>query len=286
MNNEKVSAIILTGSYRTFESIFPSIYTNLNLDKNILFLCFEMNDDKELYRYLESYPNVKIGKILTAPTFKTIEYTYILDMISTRPAVSEEVFKRAMEKDKSVGVNTYWSFDYLRCSGSIIQYYQFWKIWQYVIEYELVNNMKFDSIVRSRSDIFINKPVLEDMYNIVRNLHENNLLLTINDYYDELTDELVQKIGDPMHQEDKVITLGTEQVWIGKRHIFDKLSQIIFHYGLWDSGKEYAFNSETTFHMFCKKNGIIHIGIQECGWNVYYTLTDDKNTALFGISQV
>lgn len=282
MDNSKVSAIILTGSYRSFEKIFPSIYTNLNLDKNILFLCFEINNDKELYEYLKLYPNLKIGNILTAPTFRTNEYSYILDMISTRPAVTEEVFKRAILKELNNGVNTYWSFDYLRCSGSIIQYYQFWKIWQYVIEYELVNNMKFDNVIRSRSDIFINKPVLDDMYNIVKSMYDNNLLEPVNSYYDELTSEVVQKLGDPMNQEDKVITLGTEQVWIGKRHIFDKLSQIIFHYGLWDSGKEYTFNSETTFHLFCKKNGIMHIGIQERVWDVYYPLYDA--TCLFGIA--
>jgi len=285
MDNQKVSAIILTGSYRSFgsfERIFPSIYTNLNLDRNVLFLCFEMNNDNELHEYLKLYPNLKIGKILTAKTFRTNEYLYILDAISTRPGVSEEVFKRAIQKELNNGVNIYWSFDYLRCSGSILQYYQFWKIWQHVIEYELVNNMKFDNVVRSRSDIFINKPVLDDMYNIVKSMYDNNLLEPLNSYYDELTSEVVQKLGDPMNQEDKVITLGTEQVWIAKRHIFDRLSQIIFHYGLWDSGKDYTFNSETAFHIYCTKNGIRHIGIQEKVWNVYYPLHDDA--CLFGIA--
>lgn len=283
MDNQKVSAIILTGSYRSFEKIFPSIYTNLNLDRNILFLCFEMNNDNELYEYLKLYPNLKIGKILTAKTFRTNEYSYILDTISTRPGVSDEVFNRAIQKELSNGVNIYWSFDYLRCSGSILQYYQFWKIWQHVIEYELVNNMKFDNVVRSRSDIFINKPVLDDMYNIVKNMYENNLLLTTNNYYDELTSEVVQKLGDLTNQEDKVITLGTEQVWIAKRHIFDRLSQIIFYYGLWDSGKDYTFNSESVFHLYCTKNGIRHIGIHEKVWNVYYPIHDAH--CLFGIAE-
>lgn len=281
MNNEKLNAIILTGSYRSFEKIFSSIYTNLNLDKNILFLCFEIDNDNELYEYLKLFPNLKIGKILTAKTFRTVEYSYILDAISTRPAVSENVFKRAIQEDFSNGINTYWSFDYLRCSGSIIQYYQLWKIWQFIIEYEYTNNIKFDNIVRSRSDIFINKPILDDMYNIIKNMYENNLLDPINNYYDELTNEIIHKIGDPLNQEDKIITLGTEQVWIGKRDIFDRLSQIIFHYGLWDSGKPYTFNSETTFHLFCKKNGILHIGIQERNWKVYYQLQDTQ--CLFGI---
>jgi hypothetical protein len=156
------------------------------LDRNILFLCFEINNgnDTELHEYLKLYPNLKIGKILTAKTFRTNEYSYILDTISTRPAVTEEVFKRAIQKELSNDVNIYWSFDYLRCSGSILQYYQFWKIWQYVIEYELENNMKFDNVVRSRSDIFINKPVLDDMYNIVKDMYENNLLQPVNSYAD------------------------------------------------------------------------------------------------------
>ena len=125
---------------------------------------------------------------------------------------------------------------------------------------------------------------LDDMYNIVKSMYDNNLLEPLNSYYDELTSEVVQKLGDPMNQEDTVITLGTEQVWIAKRHIFDRLSQIIFHYGLWDSGKDYTFNSETAFHIYCTKNGIRHIGIQEKVWNVYYPLPLHDTHCLFGIA--
>ena len=45
--------------------------------------------------------------------------------------------------------------------------------------------MKFDNVVRSRSDIFINKPVLDDMYNIVKDMYENNLLEPVNNYYEQ-----------------------------------------------------------------------------------------------------
>ena len=89
-------------------------------------------------------------------------------------------------------------------------------------------------------------------------------------------------------QDSSIVVIGIYVVDViqyrikAKRHIFDRLSQIIFHYGLWDSGKDYTFNSETVFQMYCTKNGIMHIGIQEREWKVYYPILDPS--CLFGIA--
>jgi hypothetical protein len=80
---------------------------------------------------------------------------------------------------------------------------------------------------------------------------------------------------------DTVITLGKEQVWIGKRAVFDKLYPLIFHYGLWDPGTPFAFNSETQFHECCKHQGLQHISICEKDWPVYFS--HNPQTFLFGI---
>jgi hypothetical protein len=174
---------------------------------------------------------------------------------SNRPGLTEEVFSRSN-----------FSFEYLKNSGSILQYYQFWKIWFKVLEYEKLNNMKFTNCIRSRPDVFFGKKfILDDFYN------EQKLKDLFEEYNCDLLEEnhYRDKSIFNIDMENTIITYAVELVWFGRRSVFDKLSQILFHYGLWDSGQPFSFNSETTFHQFCKHFNIYHLMMMEKEWPMY-----------------
>ena len=271
-----LNAVIITGQIRTFDKIINSIVDNIIIPNDaIVFICCEtINKDDVLDLFNKSM--IKIGGIIVSSSFRNEEFNAILTMIkqSNRNGLSDKVFERARIAD---GIN--WNYNYVESSGSILQYYQFWKIWSILLEYERTHDCKFENVIRTRTDIFINKKI--NMNNVfeeegyINGLYVNESLVENSIYYDKC----INNIDKP---DDTVITLGTEQVWIGKRHVFDRLSQIIFHYGLWDSGQNCSFNSETTFHEFCKHHNIYHIGIQEKTWPVYFYGTEDSKY-LFGI---
>lgn len=257
------TALIITGQLRSLEHTIDYLNEFIIVPNNaVLFILCETSDENSLIDLINS-KSIKLGGILTAKSFKNHEYEQILKMIenSNRAGLTEEVFNR----------NNF-SFDYLKNSGSILQYYQFWKLWFKVLEYEKLNSMKFINCIRSRPDVlFTKKFVVEDFYSEqkFKDLFEdyNCRLLKANHYGDESIFNI--------DTENTIITYAVELVWFGRRSLFDKLSQILFHYGLWDSGESSSFNSETTFHQFCKNFNIYHTILIEKNWPMYtYNTTD------------
>jgi len=275
------NAVIITGNLRSFDKIIKSLIDSIIIPNNaIVFICCETEKKEDLYNILNAYPEINIGGIITEITFRNEEFHSILNMIksSNRKGLMHEVFERAQKTD-----GTDWNINYIETSGSVIQYYQFWKIWNTLLQYERNNNCKFENIIRTRTDMFINKKInISNVFEeggYIQNLYDNSLLEENKIYYDKLT----KVINNPY---DTVITLAIEQVWIGKRTVFDRLSNIIFHYGLWDSGHSFSFNSETNFHEFCKNYNIYHIGIQEKNYPVYFYNMKDSMNYLFGICKI
>jgi len=277
--NNVLNAVIITGQIRTFEKILKSLVENIVVPNNaVVFICCETDNKENLDKILNKYPEINIGGIITEPSFRNGELNSILNMIikSNRKGLSHEVFERARKAD---GIN--WNINYIETSGTIIQYYQFWKIWHVLLEYERKNKCKFENIIRTRTDVFISKKInISNVFEeggYIQNLYNKSMLVDNSIYFDKLTNIIHKPC-------DTIITLSTEQVWIGKRTVFDCLSNILFHYGLWDSGHSFSFNSETNFHEFCKNYNIYHIGIQEKeDWPLYFYGNDDVNKYLFGI---
>jgi hypothetical protein len=277
-----LNTVIITGQIRTLGKILKLLVENIIVPNNaIVFICCETDSKEELYKILNTYPEIKIGGIIAENTFRNEEFNSIVNMIkcSNRKGLNNDVFERARQAD---GIN--WNMDYIETSGSILQYYQFWKIWSILLDYERKNNCKFVNIIRTRTDIFITKKInINNVFEeegYIKNLYDKSLLLTDSIYFNKLTNIICKPY-------DTVITLGTEQVWIGKRTVFDRLSNIIFYYGLWDSGYSFSFNSETNFHEFCKNNNLYHIGIQEKeDWPLYFYDNENLNKYLFGICRM
>lgn len=123
--------------------------------------------------------------------------------------------------------------EYLHSSGTVLQYYQLWKAWTMLLEYEAANNMKFDVVVRCRLDSLLTEPLVFSMPQFCSRVP---FCITPN----------------------RVITFGHEQFWVAPRDVFALLGPMVFTYGTWDSGGLFAFNSESFFAEFCKANHIGH----------------------------
>lgn len=174
----------------------------------------------------------------------------------------------------------YWTIDYIINSGSILQYYQFWKVWKAVLEYETKHRIMFDKCIRARFDIYLTEKL--DIYDEdyfgsekIKHLVANNNLSTISNYF-----EPPFNTTSPFRT---LYTLGTDQIWIGERNIFDTLSMLVFEYGLYDSGYPFSFNTETQFHQFCKNHNIHHKGIVENSWPLYSGSKEEADKWIFTI---
>jgi hypothetical protein len=268
-------AILMTGGLRTLAQIFPNFHKNvLSVNKYTLFIACETDAPDTLFEILHRYPDLTIGAVLHTRSFRDDpHYQAIEHMIETsdRPGLRRDVYKRATDADGSAVNWLEIGPGFIKSSGSIIQYYQVWKLWQHVLEYERTHtNIKFTHCMRTRCDILFNEPIkVTDQFvdsNPWYNAYQLKHRIDANpSRYHHTTHELTSV---PL-QHDYVITFCVDLVWMSRRTTFDKLSQIIFHYGLWDSGHPYAFNSETTFHEFCKNYNIHHYGITETNFPLY-----------------
>lgn len=271
MQSTPHTAVLMTGGFRTFDKIFPQVYKNvLSINNCVLFILCETDTPTQLFEILNGYPDIKIGAIIHAPSFRDKQYNAIVQMIesSDRPGLSQTVYARASATD---GLN--WEQigpGFIKSSGSIIQYYQVWKLWQHVLEYERTHNMQFTHCMRTRCDITFSQPIyIHDEFVSHNSWYTAHQLDTSLSRYHHTTHEITH------HPNDYVITFCVDLVWIARRRVFDKLSQIIFHYGLWDSGHPFSFNSESTFHEFCTHYNIHHYGITEAHFPLYTHSMED-----------
>lgn len=265
------TAIILTGQLRTLSQTLPEFYKNVilpNKENCVLFIACEIDNQNKLLDLLKPY-DIPIGYILVYHSFRTQEYNDILQKILKNPCLQPNIFERAEKKD---GMKwTEFGLQYVIHGGSILQYYQLWKLWPYILEYESKNDIKFDLCMRTRMDILYNREIHFDQpfYTIYEDIQ---LDLNLNYFDSNNPKELYNEI------EPYVITFGMEIVWFAKREIFEKLTDIIFHYGEWDVGQPFAFNSEHTFQQYCRILGIKHYGFLEKDFPLYiYKKEDIKN---------
>lgn len=275
MASEPHIAILMTGGLRTLAQIFPNFHKNvLSVNKYTLFIACETDTPDKLFEVLNAYPDINIGSVIHTRSFRDDpQYKAIEHMIETsdRPGLRHEVYKRASDADPS---RLNWQAigpGFIKTSGSIIQYYQVWKLWQHVLAYERAHpDIAFTHCMRTRCDIIFNEPIkITDRFTESNPWYDayqaENRIDNNPSHYHDTTHELP---SSPTER-DYVITFCVDLVWMARRQTFDKLSQIIYHYGLWDSGHPYSFNAETTFHEFCVNYNIHHYGITETKFPLY-----------------
>lgn len=265
------TAILCVGGERSLERTIGHLKKNLlEVNQPVLFFACETETPQRFLDYFDGY---KIGGSVLIPSFRTSEYSHILSMCLERPGLSEQVFERARNAD-----GICWTNDYIKQSGTILQYYQLWKAWQLLLEYERVHDMKFDFCVKWRLDILITKPLVfadipsgksEDIMRSMGNEHmKAHPRQHINSFYEH---------GYGSKYTDNIVwTLGHEQVFMTYRKNFECFGPMVFCFGLWDSGGPFAFNSETFFHQMCIRNQLIHWIFMEDG-NPLFTFEPQYN---------
>lgn len=248
-------AILFVGGERSLDRTLQSLKDNLlTPTKPVLFFACETDNPQQ---FLSRFQEFEIGGADLRPTFRTPEYAHIVEMALGRPAATDAVFERARKAD---GLN--WSQDYLRQSGTILQYYQLWKAWCLLLDYERQHKLQFDLCMKCRLDIQWSVPfrfdtipregtesVLRAMGNayMARTLRDPS---TLNAYYEH-------PYGHP-YTTNIVWSWGPEQVFLSERSNFQLFGPMVFQYGQWDSTGPFPFNSESFFHQFCIHHGLVH----------------------------
>lgn len=251
------TAVLFTGQQRTLSRVLPLLKRNL-LDRNNVTLFFACEGSDELLTMFDGY---EIGGSLVLPSFRTEEFGCILGMLSGRPSLTEEVFDRARKADGLA-----WTIDYVKNSGTVLQYYQLWKAYCLMLAYEKKHGLRFDVCVRGRLDMLLTEPLnlssvlkLYDTEEDARSLGSQRMAsctrIIKSDSYEH---------PRGTYPTSRIVwTLGHEQCWICKRDLFDVFGPMVFSYGTFPSNNTFAFNSETFFHETCKNHSVVHYVFME-----------------------
>lgn len=247
------SALLIVGGERSLTRTLAQLRTNV-LDPNrpVLFFACETNDPKAL---LSAFDGYEIGGAVLLPTFRTPEYAHILDMCIERPGLSEEVFRRARAAD---GLG--WTVDYIKQSGTLLQYYQLWHAWRLLLDYETRHAMKFNICAKWRLDVLMTKPLV--FADIPTGQSEEVMRSMGNSYMRAhprtQTNPFYEHGYGTLFADNIVWTFGHEQIIVSRRDNFACFGSMVFWFGLWDSGGPFAFNSETFVHQMCIHNQLVH----------------------------
>jgi hypothetical protein len=269
------TAILLTGGLRTFERTASFLLKNLVEPNNatIFVACETASDPTEQIKTL--LPNVEVI-VSYQPNYRDEEYKRLEEICFTKPALKPDVFYRC-------GWDYNWSVNWLKYdSGSIVQYYQLLKAWNLMVHYEKTHSIKFYICIRTRFDVLLKEKLELVKFFLEKPTEENEMRSLGNDYMRKNPikfDSIVSSKTPYYHDvngtsgtfDNTVWTLYWELVIIAKRDVFEPLSQMINHYGDWDSGHDYSFNSETAFHQYCKHLGYVHYAYEDPCRNMYYS---------------
>ena len=261
-------AIIFTGRLRTFDKTYHNILHNL-VDPNMAttFLFCECDRTAEQVASDVKTKWGSFGGVITASE-RPSEFDNLIDyLLKTQPNIQPDKFNASVPPN------------YIVNSGSILEYYQFSKGYDLMLEYERKHSVRFDIIVRSRLDIvFGNKMNILDFFD--PSLQRTRRAFSDPSiYFESLGNSSIAAIGThepaphvadipvaPPHDIDKAIlsnqyiwTLGHNQVWIGRREAVGQLSFLCYSYGRYNSARPSTFNSESQFTLFCQSRNIHHI---------------------------
>lgn len=136
-------AVIYTGEIRTMEKTIEYFKKNILLNDNVHIFSVLQSNDIDTNKY-EKYINDVIGNNL-----KSLEWFDKNDYCWCN--IRESLLK-------IMQISEGWK-RYLRTSGSMIEYYQLFLAYKNIIQKEYTNNIKYDYIIRTRTDIIITKPI-------------------------------------------------------------------------------------------------------------------------------
>jgi hypothetical protein len=167
-------AILYTGEFRTF------IKTIQYTKKNIL-----LNNNVHVFATMQNANTIECNKIITThigSNLKSLTHFYKSDILWN--SIQDNLLNNMQINKKN--------YNYLKTSGSMIEYYQLYLSYQSLLEYEKMKNIKYDYIVRLRSDVIYTQPLtfnfikltlldIKDNLQLINNItKESNLLALKN----------------------------------------------------------------------------------------------------------
>lgn len=143
-------AILYTGEFRTCKKTMHYTKTNILL-----------NDDVHIFAIIQSqYENIDHDSNFIK-SHMGLHIKHLMFFNKTNQlwnSIQDELLH-----NMSIHNNTH---TYLKNSGSMIEYYQAYLAYQQVLHYEQVNSIKYDYIVRLRTDVIYTQPLTFDFLNL------------------------------------------------------------------------------------------------------------------------
>ena len=147
-NNSKKIAIIYTGETRTIESTISTFKKNILINDNYhVFAILQTSDTEQTKSLLEKYIGNHLKCYANFNKFDICWHSIQSNLLTI------------MSKNKHNSSNIIQRLDYLRKSGSMIEYYQMFLAYQHIVDKEYSESFKYDFIIRIRCDVIISNPI-------------------------------------------------------------------------------------------------------------------------------
>ena len=275
-------AVLFTGQYRTFDRTWRTIESHLLSCNNAkAFIFAEHSDPEAATASITEKWKRHIGVCKVLPTTRTVEYRQILSyLLGNKPAIHPELMQKAG-----------FSQNYLIQSGSILEYYQFLKAYDQMLDYERVHDVKFTVVVRSRLDVVFAIP-LELRSFFARDHAEmteveftslNHPLLASRQHAWIHPGQIRNPPSSlPLQRRDVIWTFRKNVIWLGRREVMDRLYPLLYWYGSYVTDSPWCFNSETQFNEFCVAHNVTTIDFHTTTEERYLVSKEANITLLCG----
>jgi hypothetical protein len=176
--------------------------------------------------------------------------------------------------------------DYLKYSGSMVEYYQLYLSFQEMKKYELQHGFQYDYIIRLRTDVVVTKPLdfswfsreitlqtpfLDSIPHFFQSFFSREHLL-VNEFIDihaNVNDKRLQEISDISNHlniddltnyrknGNYLLTIRKNVFFVGRRNVFEIISNLGITYGKLRLYKyEHWFDAESQLETICEYNEI------------------------------
>jgi hypothetical protein len=254
-------AILYTGELRTFKKTIILFVKNILdiLDKQNchVFATVQPTSYGKYVENIDEYISLFIDKMQNS--LKSLE---ILDK---NDGEWLKIKQQSIDILKSKGLSEGW-INYLSNSGSMIEYYQMYKSYQKMVDYEKQNNTRFDFVIRFRTDTIWTKPLDLSWYN---NLELSNIsnISNMSSIFTDVENKHGKSFIIPNSQKF-ILTFRENVIYMCPRDIIDDISILGITYGIYKDfeNNDYWFNAESQFRGILIKNNISYfdfMGVEE-----------------------
>lgn len=247
-------AVLYTGEFRTIKKTLHLFKKNI-LDSNsgdyYVFATIQPNKDmtdiSEINQYVVEVKKTMMNSLKTLEIFNKDDIYWI------------NLKNQLLENIRNKGVPESW-VQYLNNSGSMVEYYQMYKSYINMCQYEKQNGICFDLVVRFRTDTIWTKPFDLSWYTGIPNSHDE-----VENMYKECLRCMTKNTKNTINQSfvfpnsiKFIITFRENVIYLCPREYFDEISILGLTYGHYkdDENNYYWFNAESQFRGILKENKI------------------------------